>query len=153
MNHLLWQSVMLHFVFIGFLWFSLLTAFISLNSFHQLSTDVSEVRAASINDPCRWRQHLPLKRPSTIILHGSTSLKTILNFILAAVRTWKFFQNVDERDAETYPASRGVLASLQDFDFIYLVLFFSQQFSITDTVFEIIQNKFMNINYCLGNVA
>jgi hypothetical protein len=28
-----------------------------------------------------------LKRRSTIILHGSTSQKTILNFILAAVRT------------------------------------------------------------------
>jgi hypothetical protein len=28
-----------------------------------------------------WRQHVPLKRRSTIILHGSTSQKTILNFI------------------------------------------------------------------------
>jgi hypothetical protein len=27
-----------------------------------------------------WRQHVPLKRRSTIILHGSTSQKTILNF-------------------------------------------------------------------------
>jgi hypothetical protein len=35
-----------------------------------------------------WRQHVPLKRRLTIILHGSTSQKTILNFILAAVRTW-----------------------------------------------------------------
>jgi hypothetical protein len=31
---------------------------------------------------------VPLKRRSTIILHGSTSQKKILNFILAAVRTW-----------------------------------------------------------------
>jgi hypothetical protein len=38
--------------------------------------------------PCWWRQHVPLKRRSTIILHGSTSQKTNLNFILAAVRTW-----------------------------------------------------------------
>jgi hypothetical protein len=30
---------------------------------------------------------LHLKRRSTIILHGSTSQKTILNFILAVVRT------------------------------------------------------------------
>jgi hypothetical protein len=35
-----------------------------------------------------WRQYAPLKRRSTIILHDSTSQKTILNFILAAVRTW-----------------------------------------------------------------
>jgi hypothetical protein len=33
------------------------------------------------------RQYAPLKRRSTIILHGSTSQKTILNIILAAVRT------------------------------------------------------------------
>jgi hypothetical protein len=32
MNHLRWQSVMLHFVFIGFAWFSVQTAIISLNS-------------------------------------------------------------------------------------------------------------------------
>jgi D-alanyl-lipoteichoic acid acyltransferase DltB (MBOAT superfamily) len=36
MNHLLWQSVMLHFVFIGFAWFSLQTAVISLNSVKKL---------------------------------------------------------------------------------------------------------------------
>jgi D-alanyl-lipoteichoic acid acyltransferase DltB (MBOAT superfamily) len=36
MNHLLCQSVMLHFVFIGFAWFSLKAAIISLNSVNQL---------------------------------------------------------------------------------------------------------------------
>jgi hypothetical protein len=36
MNHPLWQSVMLNFVFIGFVWFSLQTAIISLNSVNQL---------------------------------------------------------------------------------------------------------------------
>jgi hypothetical protein len=44
-----------------------------------LSTYVSEVRAASIIRDEWWRQHVPLKRRSTIILHGSTSQKTILN--------------------------------------------------------------------------
>jgi hypothetical protein len=38
--------------------------------------------------PWWWRQYVPLKRRSTIILQGRTSQKTILNFILAAVRTW-----------------------------------------------------------------
>jgi hypothetical protein len=36
MNYLLWLSVMLHFVFIGFAWFSLQTAIIPLNSINQL---------------------------------------------------------------------------------------------------------------------
>jgi hypothetical protein len=35
-----------------------------------------------------WRQHVPLERQSTVILHGSTSQKTDLNFILTTVRTW-----------------------------------------------------------------
>jgi hypothetical protein len=38
--------------------------------------------------PWWWRQYVPLKRRSTIILHGSISQKTFLNFILAATRTW-----------------------------------------------------------------
>jgi hypothetical protein len=37
---------------------------------------------------CLHHQGSSLKRRSTIILHGSTSQKTILNIILAAVRTW-----------------------------------------------------------------
>jgi len=31
--------------------------------------------------PWWWRQHIPLKRRSTIILHGSTSQKKILNIL------------------------------------------------------------------------
>jgi hypothetical protein len=36
MNHLLWLSVMMHFVFIRFVWFLLYTAIISLNSVNRL---------------------------------------------------------------------------------------------------------------------
>jgi hypothetical protein len=62
-----------------------------------LSTDVSEMRTASIirdesslmmeavrtseSHPWWWRQYAPLKRRSTIILHGSTTQKTALNII------------------------------------------------------------------------
>jgi hypothetical protein len=42
-----------------------------------LATDVSEVRTASnIREPWWWRKHVPLKRRSTITLHGNTSQKT-----------------------------------------------------------------------------
>jgi hypothetical protein len=44
--------------------------------------------ASIITHPWWWRQYAPLKHRLTIILHGSTSQKTILNIILAAVRTW-----------------------------------------------------------------
>jgi hypothetical protein len=47
--------------------------------------------------PCKmmwwWRQHVPLKRRSTTNLHGSISQKTILNIILAAVRTWNLIKD------------------------------------------------------------
>jgi hypothetical protein len=43
-------------------------------------------------NPWWWRQYAPLKHRSTIILHGSTSQKTILNFILTAMRTWNLTQ-------------------------------------------------------------
>jgi hypothetical protein len=46
-----------------------------------------------LTHPWWWRQYVPLKRRSTIILHGSTSQKTIPNFILAAVRTWNLTYN------------------------------------------------------------
>jgi hypothetical protein len=42
----------------------------------------------SCDVPRWWKQYAPLKRRSTIILHGSTSQKTILNIILDALRTW-----------------------------------------------------------------
>jgi hypothetical protein len=45
-----------------------------------LSTDVSEVRTASIiRDEWWWRQYAPLKRRLTIILHGSITQKITLN--------------------------------------------------------------------------
>jgi hypothetical protein len=43
----------------------------------RLSTDVSAVRT----HPWWWRQYAPLKRRSTIILHGSITQNTALNFI------------------------------------------------------------------------
>jgi hypothetical protein len=43
---------------------------------------------ARLTHPWWRRQYAPLKRRSTIILHGSTTQKTSLNIILAAVRTW-----------------------------------------------------------------
>jgi hypothetical protein len=41
-----------------------------------------------LHHPCWWRQYVSLKCRLTIILYGSTSQKTILNIILAVVRTW-----------------------------------------------------------------
>jgi hypothetical protein len=43
-----------------------------------------------------WKQYVPLKRRSTIILHGSISQKTNLYFIFAAVRTWNLTHRPDD---------------------------------------------------------
>jgi hypothetical protein len=47
-----------------------------------------DVQSCLLGYTAWWRQYTPLKRRSTIILHGSISQKTTLNIILAAVRTW-----------------------------------------------------------------
>jgi hypothetical protein len=40
------------------------------------------VWSSDLSGPWWWRQHVPLKRRSTVTLHGSTSQKTNLNIIL-----------------------------------------------------------------------
>jgi hypothetical protein len=60
-----------------------------LNYLNCITLDVQNcLLCAYCLHPWWWRRYAPLKRRSTIILHGSTSQKTILNIILAAVRTW-----------------------------------------------------------------
>jgi hypothetical protein len=49
--------------------------------------------------------------------------------------------------------SRGFLASFQDFDLIFLLSVLNELFSISDTLFEILQKKAMDINYCLWKVT
>jgi hypothetical protein len=44
---------------------------------------------ARLTHPWWWRQYAPLKRRSTIILHGSATQKTALNTILSALITYK----------------------------------------------------------------
>jgi hypothetical protein len=46
--------------------------------------------------------------------------------------------NPDDWDTETYLTSRAFLASLQDFDFIFLLAVCNELFFITDTLFEIL---------------
>jgi hypothetical protein len=57
-----------------------------------------------------WRQYAPLKRETTIILHGSTSQKTIMNFILAAVRTLNltYFKLVYRRNVVVVTLTTGI---------------------------------------------
>jgi hypothetical protein len=57
--------------------------------------DVLPCKIIVDSSPLWWSQHVILKRRSTIILHGSTSQKTNLNFILAAVRTWNLTMCLD----------------------------------------------------------
>jgi hypothetical protein len=60
-------------------------------------------RLTGNNYPWWWRQYAPLKRRSTIILHGSITQKTALNIILAAVRTWNFSLSLRDTRRHTWP--------------------------------------------------
>jgi hypothetical protein len=50
--------------------------------------------SSGMDHPWWWRQHVPLKRRSTIILHGSTSQKTILKVTINCFRTWGYKYSV-----------------------------------------------------------
>jgi hypothetical protein len=55
--------------------------------------EISSSHGGEYDDhPWWWRQHVPLKRRSTIILHGSTSQKTILNvlFVVCMHDLWSY---------------------------------------------------------------
>jgi hypothetical protein len=65
----------------------------------ELSSELHTRRRENLkshSSPWWWRKYVPLKRRPTIILHGSTSQKTILNYILAAVRTWNLTHRPDD---------------------------------------------------------
>jgi hypothetical protein len=61
--------------------------------------------------------------------------------------------NSDDRDTGTDLPCCGFLASLQDFEFIFVLSVLNELFSTADTLFEILQNKVMDINYCLWKVS
>jgi len=73
-------------------------------------------------DPWWWRQYAPLKRRSTIILHGSITQKTALNIILAAVRTWNLTYFTPLKHT-------SVFHSFFMWSSFYYCLFISQAFS------------------------
>jgi hypothetical protein len=58
------------------------------------------------SSPWWWRQHVSLKRQSTIILHGSTSQKTNLNFLAMFVE-WILYDEI--------PMFRSYLPVLQNY--------------------------------------
>jgi hypothetical protein len=68
-----------------------------------------------------------------------------------------FFQNTvdnpDDWDTETYLTSPEFLVSLQDFDFLFLLSVCNELFSISDTLFGILQKRAMDVNYCLRKVT
>jgi len=61
------------------------------------SSDLSSGMYCRVKSPWWWRQHVPLKRLPTIILHGSTSQKTNLKIILAYFRIRRILGNLLHR--------------------------------------------------------
>jgi hypothetical protein len=68
-----------------------------------------------IRDEWWWRQYAPLKRRSTIILHGSITQKTALNIILAAMRTWNhtYMKQVCSHESTWGLSHTDILCKLQ----------------------------------------
>jgi hypothetical protein len=91
----------------------------------------------------RWRQHVPLKRRSTIILHGSTSQKTILNciYLVTSVNTGATFADYSAISLNTLPTATKLRSAYWRFKshLLYdksLVAFFSTVINYYATIAE-----------------
>lgn len=67
-----------------------------------------------------------------------------------------FFEGIvedpDSWDTEAFITAKGYVSSLKDFDFAFLLKVFSHIFSLTDTLFNILQSKTLDVKYCIEKV-
>lgn len=67
-----------------------------------------------------------------------------------------FFEHIvddpDSWDTDTYNCAVGYLTTMKSFTFSFLLEIFSLIFALTDTLFNILQTKTFDVNYCVAKV-
>ncbi|XP_063231899.1 zinc finger MYM-type protein 1-like [Bacillus rossius redtenbacheri] len=61
-------------------------------------------------------------------------------------------ENADKWDSETLCSARGLLSHLNDFDFNFFLVIFSYIFPHSDSIFQILQTKISDINFCMKKI-
>ena len=61
-------------------------------------------------------------------------------------------ENADKWDTETVITAAGLISKLQDFNFNFLLVIFSLIFPHSDTLFQVLQKKAFDINFCVSKI-
>lgn len=87
----------------------------------------------------RWSSNSKLLN---VIIQDWHKLKEVFDFII----------NSTESDAKSIQLAKGFLREMNDFEFTFLALVFNDIFSVTEILFDILQKKSLDINFCISNI-
>jgi hypothetical protein len=90
--------------------------------------------------PTRWNYN---SRVLNTVMEYKIELKSLLLNIIGKSEQW---------DSDTTTSARGLYSYLIDFDFNFLLQIFSQIFSSSDILFDILPKKCFDISYCSNKV-
>lgn len=79
--------------------------------------------------------------------------------ISAIVQDWQklkeVFENIvtsEESDRNSVQLARGFLRDMNDFEFTFLTIVFSDIFDLTDILYDVLQKKSLDINFCITQI-
>lgn len=87
----------------------------------------------------RWSSNSKLL---DVIVQDWDKLKEVFEFIIHS----------EESDQKSIRLATGFLGNMNDFEFTFLALVFNDIFSATNILFDILQKKSLDINYCLSQI-
>ncbi|KAL0968773.1 hypothetical protein UPYG_G00271580 [Umbra pygmaea] len=117
-----------------------LAAFFSRSpKYTQLLDDICQRRLPRVT-PTRWQYS---SRLVSTIFEKRVALKELFDHIL---------DHHDEYDEDAVRVADGYNAHLDDFEFCFLLSTFHGIFEYSDVVFRILQNKALDVQFCLGRI-
>ncbi|KAL6483674.1 hypothetical protein MHYP_G00085460 [Metynnis hypsauchen] len=87
------------------------------------------------NAPTRWN-------------FTSWIVSTVANNYDALLQTFEMIIADKSMDDDTLDCAKGLLMKLEDFEFVFMLYTYEQIFSETDVVFDIVQQRAMDVLYC-----
>ncbi|XP_072395241.1 zinc finger MYM-type protein 1-like [Diabrotica undecimpunctata] len=99
----------------------------------------TSARRMSTITETRWSSNSKL---FTVIIEDWEKLKEVFDNIM----------NSEESDGKSVQLAKGFLRDLNDFEFTFLAIVFSDIFHITDILYDVLQKKSLDINFCLNQI-
>lgn len=80
----------------------------------------------------------------------------ILNFVVSnldkVLEVMERIRDNPESGMESINGAKGFINSLKKFDFVFFMMIYKDIFNITDTLFSILQLKYLDVAYCVEQV-